>query len=441
MIEFPTSPFSYHFFFTYVFPRNPITYSPTLSPTVRPTVNYGPFNLSPLKTCEDNCYLSRGIMFDVMVGNIPDNQGILIESIAFEHTNTYTDVSVDLYRTFVGGHQGKVNYSAQWSKIDSIEVIQASLDPGAVTGSYATSEFKLIPPVAISADKTLGFYLRASTSILRVGAGSNAHSDSNGVALGIGSTVMGGVFGVGVEGYLFNVDIKYSIARPTNSPSKNPTSEPNKAPTKQPTTENPTGKPSKAPTKQPITENPTNGQSKKPSIDSQSTTSLFASPKVPSYWLDSSKFCTSNCLPSSGFMFDVNLKLSSTHKILVKSIEFEHLRGNSNPVLDVYTTYHGSLNGAQPNQWKKSLTVSLPNLHSNTTAVFDPAISLWPGTTQGFYLSTNEGIMLVGLGSSDNSDGNGVSIQDGNIVFGEFGNAYPGYHLNLRLGYDIQFED
>lgn len=138
-------------------------------------------------------------------------------------------------------------------------------------------------------------------------------------------------------------------------------------------------------------------------------------------------------------MFDLKVDLEAD-QILVKSIEFEHLRGRANSAVDVFVTYNGSLQGKAdiPSQWKKASTVTLPNSTSNTTAIFDPPISMWSGTTQGFYLQAKEGILLVGLGSSDFSDANGVSIEGGNVVFGEFGKGYNGYHLNARVGYDIK---
>jgi hypothetical protein len=141
-------------------------------------------------------------------------------------------------------------------------------------------------------------------------------------------------------------------------------------------------------------------------------------------------------------MFDVRVDVGSS-KILIKSIEFEHLRGSANApsTVDVYTTYYGSLTGKenQSSQWKKYSTVSFPNNStSNTTVTFDPPISMWSGSAQGFYLVAKEGILLVGLGPLDKADGHGVSIENGNVVFGgQFGKAYSGYYLNARVGYDF----
>ena len=404
----------------------PTTLRPTAEPSSSPSVNYGPFYLSPLQTCEDNCYLSRGIMFDV---GLDSNAGkdILIESIIFEHSEPMsTDVSIDLYRTYVGSYEDKVKYSAQWYKLDSM-IVNATDGQASDLSGYSVSEFRLNTPMVVSADDVFGFYVRASSSILRVGTGSNANTDINGAYLGSGSTVMGGLFGIGIEGYLFSVNIKYSIFKPTKNPTVSPTMRPTKL--------------SLAAT----------SPSERPSAVSQSGSSLFAistaeniststSNATRLYWLSPSNICTSNCLASSGFMFDVKLALGATSKILIKSIEFEHLRGSVNSVVDIYTTYYGSFVGKeeQQNQWRKVSTVTLPNTNSNTTAIIDPPVYLWSGTTQGFYLAAKEGILLVGLGSFDSSDSSGVSIEGGNLVFGAFGNAYSGYHLNARLGYSIK---
>lgn len=408
----------------------PTTVSPTKMPSVAPTINYGPFFIAPPKTCEDvgSCYLSRGIMFDVSLG-ANARQDILVESITFEHTEPrYSDVSIDLYRTFVGGYEDKVNFSAQWNKLDTKQV-RATHGLVAAPGGYVTSEFKLDPPVTVSPESSFGFYLRASSSVLRVGTGSNANTDSNGVFIGPGSTVMGGIFGIGIEGYLFNVSVRYSIIHPTGKPT--------------------TGSPT---LKRPTSPNLTS---------SQSASSLFASPTAAessdtskislantapapaaalSYWLSPSKSCNSNCLASSGFMFDVKVNMQAD-QILVKSIEFEHLRGSPNSIVDMFTTFSGSLEGKEQtsSQWKKAASITLSNsTSSNTTATFNPPISISNGITKGFYLKANEGILLVGLGSADNSDANGVSLQNGNVVFGQFGKSYSGYHLNARIRYDIK---
>ena len=127
-------------------------------------------------------------------------------------------------------------------------------------------------------------------------------------------------------------------------------------------------------------------------------------------------------------MFVVEVDVGPS-KILIKSIEFEHLRGSANALstVDVYTTYHGSLAGKenQSSQRKKYSTVSFPNSTSITTVTFDPPISMWIGMAQGLYLVAKESILLVGLGPLDKADAHGVSIENGNRVFGgQFGKAY-----------------
>lgn len=63
---------------------------------------------------------------------------------------------------------------------------------------------------------------------------------------------------------------------------------------------------------------------------------------------------------------------------------------------------------------------------------------MWIGSAQGFYLVAKESILLVGLGPLDKADAHGVSIENGDVVFGgQFGKAYSGYYLNARGGYDI----
>lgn len=365
-------------------------------------------------------------MFDVgLAANA--RQDIVVESITFEHAEPrYSDVAVDLYRTFVGGYEDKVNFSAQWNKLDTKQV-QATHGMVVAPGSYRTSEFNLNPPVAVSSQNSFGFYLRATSSILRVGTGSNGNTDKNGVFIGPGSTVMGGVFGIGIEGYLFNVSVKYSIIQPTSKP----------------TTTSPTSKQSTSPkskSSSSLFASPTTVESSNTSkVGPDNTSAEIIEQTTPSYWLSPSQICNSNCLASSGFMFDV--KVGVPNQILVESIEFEHLRGNPSSVVDLYTTYSGSLEGKEQtlNQWKKAASITLPNSpSSNTTITLNPPISIWNGVSQGFYLQAKEGILVVGLGSADNSDANGVSLQNGNVVFGQFGKSYSGYHLNARISYIVK---
>ncbi|KAL3788815.1 hypothetical protein HJC23_006268 [Cyclotella cryptica] len=443
---------------------SPTSSSPSMRPTDSPTFNYGPFYLSPQKTCGDNCYLSRGIMFDVGLGSNA-TRGILIESISFEYTEPrFTNATVDLYRTFVGSYEDKVGFSAQWTQLESIRV--KATHGTNVDVADRTMEISLDPPVAMSANDTVGFYLAASGSILRVGTGSNANFDSHSAFIGPGSTVMSSNFGIGVKGYFFNVDVKYAFMRPSQSPTE--------APSKRPITFTPTVKvtapPTKAPsitmkptTKRPTYRNPSSGPTTRRPSDGDTGDSLFASPTVvtstiatptskplvgapgetlmrsePSFWLTPTSFCESNCLASSGFMFNVKLD-DGASKILINSIQFDHLRGRSSFVVDVYTTNNGTLVGKQgvPNQWTRVSTVALPKEASTTTATIEPPISLSSGITRGFYLVAKEGILLVGFGSFNASDVNGASIEDGTVVFGQFGKSYSGYYLNARVGYNL----
>lgn len=402
-------------------------------------------------------------MFDV--GLVNSTRDILIESISFEYSEPRaTDATVDLYRTFVGSYEGKVGFSSQWSQLESVQI---KATPGAnVVVANKVMDFILDPPISISPNDTLGFYLASSGSILRVGTGSNANFDSNGAFIGPGSTVMNGYFGIGIEGYLFNVNVKYSFMRPTQSPTE--------APSKQPITFAPTVKQTASPTKasiitskpttkRPTYRNPSSGPITKRPSDRDPGDSLFASPTVwtstivtptskpilgtqietlarsePSYWILPTNSCESNCLASSGFMFNVKLD-DGPSSILINSIKFDHLRGRSSFVVDVYTTLDGTLVGKQglPNQWTKVATVTLPHEASATTATIEPPISLLSGATRGFYLVAKEGILLVGFGSFNASDANGASIEDGNVVFGQFGKSYSGYHLNASVGYEV----
>ena len=137
-------------------------------------------------------------------------------------------------------------------------------------------------------------------------------------------------------------------------------------------------------------------------------------------------------------MFNVKLTQGSGN-ILINSIEFDHLRGSGNSYLDVYTTNSGTLLGKEdlPTSWTKVATVILPKDPDATMLTIEPPIPLLSGTARGFYLSAKEGVLIVGFGSLSNHDANGAAITDGTVVFGHFGNSYPGYHLNAKVGYAI----
>ena len=62
-------------------------------------------------------------------------------------------------------------------------------------------------------------------------------------------------------------------------------------------------------------------------------------------------------------MFVVKVDIGPS-KILIKSIEFEHLRGSADApsTVDVYTTYYGSLTGKENSSQRKKYSTPLTTL-------------------------------------------------------------------------------
>ena len=67
---------------------------------------------------------------------------------------------------------------------------------------------------------------------------------------------------------------------------------------------------------------------------------------VPDYRPSQFILCETNCLASSGFMFNVKLNQGSDN-IVISTIQFDHLKGSANSSVDVYTTLSGTLAGKQ----------------------------------------------------------------------------------------------
>ena len=85
--------------------------------------------------------------------------------------------------------------------------------------------------------------------------------------------------------------------------------------------------------------------------------------------------------------------------------------------------------------------------HSSVIDFSDDAISISPGSRRGFYLATSDpgsrddeespppNIFVLGIGSFERSDRNGLMLSGGLVVFDKFGLSIPGYHFFIGVGY------
>jgi len=94
-----------------------------------------------------------------------------------------------------------------------------------------------------------------------------------------------------------------------------------------------------------------------------------------------------------------------------------------------------------------SINITQDGTNSSVIDFSDDAISISPGSRRGFYLATSDpgsrddeespppNIFVLGIGSFERSDRNGLMLSGGLVVFDKFGLSIPGYHFFIGVGY------
>mmetsp|Transcript_490 Transcript_490/g.1012 ORF Transcript_490/g.1012 Transcript_490/m.1012 type:complete len:407 (+) Transcript_490:3-1223(+) len=383
-------------------------------------------------------------MFDLILPEEPFSYGVVVESMQFEHK--YLDVTVDLYTT-EGSYVGREQLSDQWSKVATVGVNE--------THSY--TEIIFDTPITIPPGNKQGFYLVTPNAeqIFLVGivSSSSSSTDANGVSLQGGSVIFD-MFGIDVAGYYPTVQAGYTMALPptmhptTSSPTLSPTTPPTMQPTTLPTLSpiiSPTMQPttlSLPPTMHPTTSSPILSPTTSPTL--QATTSsqtLSTTMDHGPFSVSPDYLCDNDCFAAPGFMFSVKNRNNATREIIITGVSFEHIAPKQYQIVDLYFT-GGSYSGREqdPGQWQKisSLKVPQKNFHFKEF-VFDTPITLTKGGSVGFYLKTEEHILLVGKHKRKNdeqSTDSKVQLDYGSAFMnGSFGAALKGYSWNGVVTY------
>ena len=322
-----------------------------------------------------DCATAPGVMFDmVLLGNTSSN-GVLIESLLFEHIRS--NATVDIY-TIQGSSLGIDQVSRPWTKVAS-----ATVNP---SNSFTKIDFDF--SVTLSPGGKRGFYLtnREADNFFIVGPSASPATpsyDTNGVTMQDGS-VRFGTFGVKVRGYNPIVQAGYSMAL-------------------QPKT----------------TANLT-------------TTSLLL---TPTYTLGPDYLCKDDCFVAPGFMFNVRNSNAAISEISITSISFEHLAAQQQRSVDLYRTIKSSYSGNEqsPSKWVKIASTDVPLKNFNTMEYFlDQPITLARGEIVAFYIKADENILLVRQKQEDEiPTANNVQLLYGSsIMNGGFGIPVSGYSWN-----------
>eukprot|EP00581_Thalassiosira_minuscula_P008174 CAMPEP_0183710894 /NCGR_PEP_ID=MMETSP0737-20130205/6515_1 /TAXON_ID=385413 /ORGANISM="Thalassiosira miniscula, Strain CCMP1093" /LENGTH=1000 /DNA_ID=CAMNT_0025939263 /DNA_START=179 /DNA_END=3181 /DNA_ORIENTATION=+ len=425
-------------------PSTTPTQSPTTNPTKSPTFfpdlpEDGLVWFQPERHCmeERNCFAAPGIMFDLSLNEEQFSNGVLVESMQFEHA--HFNATADLY-TIEGSHLGREQFSDQWQKVATVGVEEAN----------SHTKIELDTPITIFPGGKQGFYLATPNvvSLFLVGMGPSVSSaDSNGVSLEGGSVVFD-MFLFNFMGYSPTVQVGYVMAdAPTMNPTtSSPTVSPTTTPTLHPTTSSPTLSPSDPPTMHPVTSSPTSTSN--PSggpTASLTTSSPTLSPSIADgpFSIGPEYLCVNDCFVAPGYMFSVqNINLNDSRHITITGISFEHIEPNLNRTVELYS---GSPE-QDYRQWQKIESLEVPKMQFHLEEfVLHTPIVLSKGEKVGFYLRARESIVLVGKNDNGSFDRNGESSSgDGNaqlfygnaVMNGRSGAAvFEGYSWNGEVTY------
>lgn len=424
----------------------PATEAPTAAPTGSPTTpapttrppSYFPDQpedgrvwTRPGSHCMEamKCASAPGIMFDIGLDEVPSSSyGIFLESIQFEHV--HYNATVVLY-SIEGSHVGKERQDSsqaaprsnetlvgssqnisEWSKIAVVSV--SELD--------SFTEIVLSEPLWMPPGAARGFYLVAAAQVENffvVGVGpSPSEEDANGVSIG-GGTVVFDTFGQSVTGFYPTTLAGYTVVPPptaspvTSSPSSVPSAVPSLHPSSQPTplpTIRPTPPPSSSP--------------------------------VGPFSISAEQTCVDTCRAVPGYMFSVKNKIhGDAREVVITAISFEHLAATQSKIVELYRTVSGSHSGNEQDssQWIKIESVKAPRRDfAFTDFVLGAPITLAKGEAVGFYIKTQENILLVGKdrqGIGETTADN-VKLSYGCAVTdGMFGTITPQFYWNGAVTY------
>lgn len=205
---------------------------------------------------------------------------------------------------------------------------------------------------------------------------------------------------------------------PTSQPSSHPTIHPSASPSASPSNY-PTAHPSFSPTT-----NPSDMPSSNPSKGLHSISPL--------------KQCDSGCTRTNGYMFNVKLGANAANDIKIFNVSFRHKEASVHRIVRVHTVKEGyEGNEESMESWTEIASDRVPKRNNIvSTITLDPQVRIKAGETVGFWLTSEENILIAGkFGKTETIDDNSVKLQYGMAaVNGQFA---PNYLWSGSVEYEI----
>lgn len=348
------------------------------------TEDCGPYTIGSIQVCIA-CSSLAGFMFDVSAAS----GAVFVTQIDFNINFISSNYStVKLYAT-KGSHVGKETDPSKWVQVGS----------ASVPSSNSTGQVVVDPPLYIGGLR--GLYLLTDDGFISFSPQNNDTylPDENGVSI-LDGTATAWQWQAEIPGpFMLNGEVEYRLEEqvPSETPSAMPSSRPSQGPSL-------------------------------PSVpfrDSQ-------------YFIQMNKTCEPSCFNADGVMFNVGVGAGQETDMAITSLQFEHI--STNATVEVYVTeMDDKVIAARSSKslWTMAGSINITQGNSSVVYFSDDAILISPGTRRGFYLASSDSsnIFVLGIGSFERSDRNGLMLSGGLVVFDKFGLSIPGYQFSITLGY------
>ena len=351
------------------------------------TEDCGPYYIGSIQECTA-CSFLAGFMFDVSATSGAVFVTHIDFNIKFISSNNST---VKLYAT-EGSLVGKETDPSKWVQVGS----------ASVPSSNTTGQVVVDPPLYIGGLR--GLYLLTDDGFISFSPQKNDtyFPDENGVSI-LDGTATAWQWQAEIPGpFMLNGKVEYRLEEqvPSDAPSAMPSSRPSEAP---------------------------------------------SLPLVPfqdsPYFIKMNETCEPGCFNADGVMFNVGVGAEQDRDIAITSLQFEHI--STNATVEVYVTEmddKGVVERSSKSLWTLAGSVNVTQDSGNSSVVYfsdDDAILISPGSRRGFYLASSDSrdIFVLGIGSFERSDLNGLMLSGGLVVFDKFGLSIPGYQFFIAVGY------
>jgi len=185
----------------------PTSQPSTGTPTAQPTFTWATTLIEADSICTSNCFVSRGVMFDVGLKVDSDQEKILVTSISYEHTApSIPGAKLEVYTSLTGSYIGREQRPSDWLKLATATISNES---------FAFDDILLNYPIPIEKGEKRGFYLHVvgAEGLLVVGKGGGFQwSDDTGADLYSGSAIVD-TFGEALQDYYWAGKVGYKYVK------------------------------------------------------------------------------------------------------------------------------------------------------------------------------------------------------------------------------------